>query len=743
MRLIIAEKPSVARAIAAVLGRPTRQEGFLVVGNDLVSWARGHLVSLAEPAAYQPEWRKWSWSGLPMLPEAFRLVPVPAGHDQLQVLARLVKRADVDSIVVATDADREGELIARWLLRHLTARQPTLRLWLSEATPSAIRTAFSRLQPASAYDLLGQAAEARAEADWLVGLNATRAITLRHGQRGQGALSVGRVQTPTLRLIADRHREIENFRAVPYWQVEATFATADHDAYRGLWIEVGRAEPADRMADRAAAERIMRQVAPGTPGVVSRRESKRVTVHPPRLYNLADLQKDANRRFGMTAQDTLSAAQRLYEASLSSYPRTEARAVSATEAASMGQRLASLGALYGEMLSALPSPLPLARITSEDEVQKAGHPAIVPTGVRPGPSLAARDLKVWDLIVRRTFAALLPPGTDERTTVWTEAAGETFRTQGSVVVVPGWRVATGRLPSAQGPDAESEARERIPPGLSTGQAVEVSGLDVLEKTTKPPAHLTDATLLALMEKHNLGTPATRAGILDTLVAREYAVREKKALVSTAKGRALLQVAPSALQSPDLTGDWEVQLEAIAGGTGDAAAFVQSIRAYTAEVVAAVREQAAKVVAGAAGASDASAVLGTCPLCREGQVVATPKGWGCSRWKSGCSFTIWRTVAKKRLTDRQVATLLAGKTTGMLKGFKNRAGQPFSARLTLEGGRVTFVFGSQAPPGRPAEPPAPEGPMRTAPTRRRRAARYPPRPRRPQAPKTAGTGRGPA
>ncbi len=714
-----------------------------MVGSDLVSWARGHLVSLAEPAAYQPEWRKWNWSGLPMLPEAFRLVPVPAGHDQLQVLARLVKRVDVDSIVVATDADREGELIARWLLRYLKARQPTLRLWLSEATPSAIRTAFSRLQPASAYDLLGQAAEARAEADWLVGLNATRAITLRHGQRGQGALSVGRVQTPTLRLIADRDGEIENFRAMPYWQVEATFATADHDVYRGLWIEVGRAEPADRMADRAAAERVVRQVVPGTAGVVSRRESKRVTVHPPRLYNLADLQKDANRRFGMTAQDTLSAAQRLYEASLSSYPRTEARAVSAAEAASMGQRLASLGALYGEMLSALPSPLPLGRITSEDEVQKAGHPAIVPTGERPGPSLAARDLKVWDLIVRRTFAALLSPGIDERTTVWTDAAGETFRTQGSVVVVPGWRVATGRLPSAQDPDAESEARERIPAGLSTGQAVEVSGLDILEKTTKPPAHLTDATLLALMEKHGLGTPATRAGILDTLVAREYAVREKKALVSTPKGRALLQVAPSALQSPDLTGDWEAQLEAIAGGTGDAAAFVQSIRAYTAEVVAAVREQAATVVAGAAdGVSDASAALGTCPVCHEGQVAATPKGWGCSRWKSGCSFTIWRTVAKKRLTDRQVATLLAGKTTGMLKGFKNRAGQPFSARLTLEGGRVAFDFGGQAPPGGPVEPHAPVGPT-GAPTRRRRAANRPVRPRRPRAPKAPGTRRGPA
>lgn len=748
LRLIIAEKPSVARAIAGVLGRPTRQEGFLAVGSDLVSWARGHLVSLAEPEAYQAEWRRWSWSGLPMLPEAFRLAPVPSGRDQLQVLARLVKRADVDRIVVATDADREGELIARWLLRHLKARQPALRLWLSETTPSAIRTALSRLQPASAYEHLGQAAEARAEADWLVGLNATRAITLRHGQRGQGALSVGRVQTPTLRLIADRDAEIQSFRATPYWQVEATFttmATSEGETYRGLWIVPGQAEPADRIGDRAAAERVVGKVPPGTKGVVSRRESRRVTVHPPRLYNLADLQKDANRRFGMTAQDTLGAAQRLYEARLASYPRTDARAVSAVEAASMGQRLASLGALYGELASALPSPLPLGRITNNAEVDKAGHPAIVPTGERPGPSVSARDQKVWDLIVRRTFAALLPPGIDERTTVWTEAAGETFRTQGSLVVVPGWRVATTRLPAAQDPDAESEARERIPPGLSAGQAVEVSGLDLLEKTTKPPAHLTDATLLALMEKHGLGTPATRAGILDTLVRRAYVVRDRKALVSTAKGRALLQVAPPALQSPDLTGDWEAQLEAVAGGTGDAAAFVQSIRTYTADVVAAVREQPATVVAGPAdGASAGAEPLGGCPVCHEGQVVATPKGWGCSRWKAGCSFTIWRTVAKKRLTDRQVTTLLGGKTTGVLKGFKNRAGQPFSARLRLEGGRVAFVFGGQtaAAPGQ-GDPGDPVGPKQAAPAPRRRPAGRPARARGARAPKTVGTRGGPA
>lgn len=729
----------MARAIAGVLGRATRHEGFLAVGTDLISWARGHLVSLAEPEAYQAEWRRWSWSGLPMLPDAFRLAPVPGAGDQLQVLARLVARADVDGIVVATDADREGELIARWLLRHLKARQPALRLWLSETTPSAIRAALSRLEPASAHEPLGQAAEARAEADWLVGLNATRAITLRHGQRGQGALSVGRVQTPTLRLIADRDEEIERFQPTPYWQVEAAFVTAaapEGEAYRGLWTAPGQPEPADRLGDRAAAERIVAQVPPGTPGVVSGRESKRVTLKPPRLYNLSDLQKDANRRFGMTAQDTLGAAQRLYEARLASYPRTDARAVSAAEAASMSRRLGSLGAAYSDLVAALPSPLPLARITNDEEVAKAGHPAIVPTGERPGPAVSARDLKIYDLVVRRTFAALLPAGIDERTTLWTEAAGEMFRTQGSRVRVPGWRVAMGHLPAAHDPDADADAPHRVPAALSVGVVVAVSGVELREKATKPPAHLTDATLLALMEKHGLGTPATRAGILDTLVRRAYAARDQKTLVSTAKGRALLQVAPPALQSPDLTGDWEGQLEAIARGAGDAGAFVQSIRAYTADVVAAVREQAATVVAASPdGAREPSTALGACPICHEGQVVATPKGWGCSRWKAGCAFTIWRTVAKKRLTERQVATLLAGKATGVLKGFKNRAGQPFSARLTLVEGRITFVFGGQPPSAPGSTPPGDPADSRRAAPRRR--------PRGPRARQAAGGRRGPA
>jgi DNA topoisomerase-3 len=684
MRLIIAEKPSVARAIASVLGKPAARHGYLEAGGDLVSWAVGHLVGLAEPSAYRAEWARWSWTALPLLPEAFRLEPLEAGRNQLGVLASLVRRADVDQIVAATDADREGELIARWILRHLGARQPVVRLWLSEATPAAIRTALRAMRPADAYEALFHAAEARAQADWLVGLNATRAVTLRHGRFGDGALSVGRVQTPTLRLIRDRDREVEEFVPAPYWQVAAVFL-AEAGAYRGLAVRVGGREPADRFARRADAERVLLAVPPGAPGTIRAVERRAVTVRPPLLYNLADLQKDANRRYGLTAGATLQAAQALYEKELTTYPRTEARRVSRAEAVSMPERLEGVRAIYPGLYDQLSRPLPLARITSDEEVGRAGHPAIVPTGHLPGASVHGVESRVFDLVARRTFAALMPAGRDERTTVLTEVGGETFRTRGTAIRQPGWRLATHRLPAAQ--DDAEDGEEAIPAGLSEGDSVAVESADVLDKETKAPPRLTDATLLAVMEKHGLGTPATRAGIVDTLVRRGYVDRVEKALVSTPKGRALLEVAPAALTSPELTGEWEGALEAIASGRGDAAQFLQAIREYAAEVVGTVRSQTAR---------DIAADLGPCPVCHEGRVRATAKGWGCSRWQAGCPFTIWKVVAHKRITEAAVRAMLAGRTTALLKGFKSKAGTTFSARLQLRDGKVAFVFNQPAP-----------------------------------------------
>jgi DNA topoisomerase-3 len=664
------------------------------VGDTLITWAYGHLAGLAEPAAYDPAWRRWAWDTLPLLPDPFRVAPTPQGAQPLRAITALLARADVTDVVCATDADREGELIFRWIYRLSGCRKPVWRLWLSENTPAAIREAFDRLQPAGAYDALAAAAEARAQADWLVGLNATRAVTLRHGQPGQGPLSVGRVQTPTLRLIADRDQAIAAFRPEPYWTVRVTFA-APEGRYVGLWQrpEADADGRPDRLPTAAAAEAVAARVPPGTPGRILTVDRKTVTVTPPLLFNLNDLQKDANRRWGLTAQQTLDAAQSLYERHLTSYPRTDARHLTAEMAATVPRRLQGLQAAY-------PGLLPLAapdvqRVTDDAAVAEAGHTAIIPTGQTPPADLPDRERQVFDLIARRFIAALMPAGRDARTTVWTEAGGERFKTAGTAVVDPGWRQALAPVNEADDGKTADDNPAAIPPGLHDGETVMVQAVETPQGETKPPARLTDASLLAFMEKHGLGTPATRARIVETLLSRGYVERVKKALQSTEKGRKLLPLLPDAIQSPDLTGRWEAQLEAIAHGHGDADAFLADIRRFTADLVAQARRQAAQAVA-----DD----FGPCPVCRTGRVIAGRRAWGCSRWREGCRFTLWKEVAGKRLTDAQAKTILAGRTTGVLTGFRSKAGQPFNARLRLDSdGRVAFVFDAPAPrragPGR--------------------------------------------
>ncbi len=682
MHLILAEKPSVARAIATVLGSPRKSDGYVTVGDWIITWAFGHLLTLAAPNAYDPAWQKWQWATLPMFPEPFQLEPIAKGAAQLKIIGLLLHRSDVTDVICATDADREGELIFRWIYRHCVATQPVRRLWLSETTPAAIRAALKAMKPASATDALSRAAEARAQADWLVGLNATRAFTLRHGRPGQGALSVGRVQTPTLRLIADRDAAIAAFTSVPYWQVAVTFQ-APEGSYVGIWTAASGEHP-DRLADQGQARVLAAKVPPGTPGIIQSAERKRVAVAPPLPFSLNDLQKEAHRRLGFTAQQTLDTAQALYEKHWTSYPRTDARYLTVELAATLPDRLKGLTGAYPDLIRAIPIPIDAQRLVNDAKVAKAGHHAIIPTG-QPAAGCTGKEGPLYDLIARRFLASLLPAGEDERTTVITVAANERFVTQGTVILVPGWRMAL--KPIAE-PDAEEDAEPTpaIPAGLRSRESVTVTEASLHQKHTKAPPALNDASLLALMEKHGLGTPATRARIVEVLCLRGYVARKKKALVSTDKGRALLTVVPDAIQSPDLTGQWEARLEAIAAGKEQTPAFLADIRAYAREVVDAARQQASQTIE-----SD----LGPCPSCHQGHIIAGRKAWGCSRWKDGCKFTIWKTLAGKTITEAQVKTLLAGKTTGQLKGFTSKAGKAFSAKLKLDGDKVTFVFGSSA------------------------------------------------
>lgn len=680
---IVTEKPSVGRDIAESLGRPTKHEGYLTVGEYVITWAFGHLVTLANPEVYSPTWKSWNWATLPMLPEDFELRPIPKTRAQLGIIKRLASQAD--SIICATDADREGELIFRYIYRVLNLVKPVRRLWLSENTATAIKKALKSMEPWSFYDDLAAAAGARSQADWLVGLNATRAFTLKHGTRGQGALSVGRVQTPTLRLIRDRDLAIDEFVAEQYWQVKVTFE-APEGTFVGTWFTQEGRRVRDRLSTSEEAQAIAAKVTVGSRAVIRSVKSTRVTLKPPLLFSLNDLQKEAHRRFGLTAQETLDTAQSLYDKHLTSYPRTDAKYVTGEISRTLDKRIQAIAGWpgYRDLVPRLAEPWPIARLVDEAKVAAAGHYAIIPTGQKPSTRMSDREGKVLDLIVRRLMASLMPSGIDERTTLITEAEAEMFRSQGTVVVVPGWRLATQVAPKDEDEDGDDVG---IPPGLRADEEVLVARVDAPQKETKAPPRLNDASLLALMEKHGLGTPATRARIVEVLLARDYVARVKKTLESTDKGKALLTLVPETIQSPELTGVWESRLEAVAEGSGDAVSFMQDIRAYTSTLVETARAQESRTLV--------ATTLGVCPLCRQGQVVQGRKAYGCSRWREGCKFTIWSTIAGKKITVAQVKKLLAGQTIGPLKGFKSKAGRAFSARLRLdlESMRVEFVFES--------------------------------------------------
>lgn len=683
MRVILAEKPSVALDIAKALGNPARHEGYVTVGDTAVTWAFGHLVTLAAPEAYAAAWKKWSWATLPMLPEAFRLEAIAKTKAQLNIIQKLFKAAD--RVIAATDADREGQYIFATIATVAGLCKPVDRLWLSENTPTAIRKALAGMQPNTAYDNLTRAAAARSQADWLVGLNATRAFSLRHGQPGQ-PLSVGRVQTPTLRIIADRDNAIEAFQPTPYWELHVTFEAGPGE-YVGRWLGQDNEHP-HRILSESETQALAAKVPTGTPGQISSAETKPVTVRAPLLYSLNGLQKEANRRLGLTAQQTLDTAQRLYDAHLTSYPRTNAQYITAEIAREIPARLRALtiGTPELRVQAIADASQRVSRIINDVKVSEAGHYAIIPTGQAPGDKLSARDRGVYELVCRRFLAALLPDGKDERTTIITVSSGEQFRTRGTAVVEPGWRAALEPVREEDEDGKETDESEApIPPGLKAGMPVVVKGIETKGKQTHPPARLSDASLLAMMEKHGLGTPATRARIVEVILMRGYVERQKKALISTDKGRHLLKLVPDQLQSPELTGQWEARLEAIADGQGNADEFMQGIRELTRAVVDVAKGQTGEAVT-------TMSTLGPCPKCRQGTIREGRKGWGCSRWREGCDFVIWRIVAGKKLTEVQAKTLVAGRTTAVLKGFKSKEGKNFSARLKLdEQFHVVFEF----------------------------------------------------
>ena len=710
MRLVVAEKPSVARDIANVLGRGRKEKGSIVGDGWSVTWAVGHLAELAPPDAYGEEYKRWRLESLPVLPERFKVKVNAKTRDQFAVVKGLMRSAGVTEVVNACDAGREGELIFSYLYELSGCKKPVKRLWISSLTSDAIRQGFASLRDGRGMKPLESAARSRGEADWIVGMNATRAYSTKFGSPGN-VLSVGRVQTPTLKLLVDREAEIEDFEPEKFWTVYARFARQGA-SYDGVWFR----DKQNRFKEQEAAEAVAEKVKGGT-GTVRKAEKKTASERPPLLHDLTELQRNANSRYGFTAERTLRAAQALYEErKLVTYPRTSSRYLTQDMVAGLGKRVEAAGALpdlagFAEKLLALPK-LPVSK-RIVDDAKVTDHHAIVPTNKKLSGELPPDEAKVYDLVARRFVAVFFPAARFENTTVVTEVRGETFLSRGRIVLEAGWR--------ALYPDGVSGKKEKEPPVLppvERGQEWDVSKVAVKEGETKPPPRYSEASLLGAMETagklvedeelrqamkdSGLGTPATRAATIERLLKVGYLVRQGKVLVPTEKGRALIRLlGNSPLASPELTASWEERLARMERGAeprpdfmadikGLAASLVEEVRAKEGEKVAAPARRnggrrSASRGAGRAGSNGGDASdepLGACPKCAS-PVVESKKAYGCSAWKTGCKFAIWKTVSGKRVSAAQAKQLLEKGRTGQLKGFKSKAGRPYSAALVLD------------------------------------------------------------
>lgn len=641
MKVVLTEKPSVARELAVFLGAGSRREGYFEGKGYQVTWALGHLVTLQEPEDYDPALKKWSLATLPIIPERFKLklLDDKGARQQFAVIQRLFRAAD--ELICATDAGREGELIFRYILELAgTAAKPARRLWLSSLTAAAIRDAFRRLRPLSDYDALAAAARCRSQADWIVGLNATRYYTVRHRDAGNLLWSVGRVQTPVLALIVGRDDEIRAFKPEPFWELLT------------LYRKVAFKYSGDRFKTEEAARAIHDRVQdhPFTIQAIDRKEEREL---PPQLYDLTELQRDMNRRHGLSADATLKAAQALYEAQLITYPRTDSRYLT-------GDMKGQLPELLEKLTSHRPNEIARldlrslafnGRIINDAKVRD--HHAILPTGKLPG-ELPSAQRNVFEAVVTRLIAVFYPACRKEVTTVTGQSNDVPFRARGVRVLDPGWTVL---YPARQDKKEDEQELPEFRPGESGPHEPFIK-----KGETTPPKPYTEAALLGAMEtagklvddealkealkEKGLGTPATRAAIIETLLTRGYITREKKILTATDAGRYLLAlIRDRALKSPELTGEWEAKLREIENGRLDPGQFMTEIVRYTEEIIRTGQTTAAD-----------EARLGDCPRCGR-PVIAGKRGFGCSGWREGCSFVLWKEYRGQPLDLAQIRELL--------------------------------------------------------------------------------------
>jgi DNA topoisomerase-3 len=765
--LVIAEKPSVGRDLAGALDgvfqrrkledirpkrgrkkvdeesadevvekatskpkstRTTRDEAVFLESDDyVITWAVGHLVQLAEPEEYDEKWKKWRMADLPIVPpNGFKLVPRDAkAKKQLKLIETLLKRDDIDDVINACDAGREGELIFAYVYESVFGASSTSpdaplkvqRLWISSMTKQAIREGFEKLRPGPQMNSLELAARSRSEADWLVGMNATRAATIRGRAWVGGVVSLGRVQTPTLGMIVKREREIQAFVPEPYRLVHATF----QPPYQGIWFEGDETRifpPLER------ADEIVSKVS-GVDGTVEKVERKEQSERAPLLYDLTSLQRDANRRYGFSARRTLQAAQSLYEGKKAlTYPRTSSRYLSGDMVPQLKPTAGTLEPIEdyrkaAEYVLAL-DQLPLQRVINDAKVDD--HHAIIPTDVEHNvESFTPDERRVFDLVARRFLSVFHPPARYARTTVITVVEEERFRTRGKVTLEAGWRAVYGVEADHERQSEEEEKEGGEIPALQEGQTVRCIAAEIEDKMTKPPPRYTEATLLSAMETagkliddeelreamkdSGLGTPATRAETIEVLIRREYIERVGKDLQATPKGiQVITMLEENKLTSPELTGDWEHKLAEIEGGSGDRTAFMKGIADFakdTVDQIAALDKEKLR---------PERVELGPCPRCGAvtGEIIReNSKAYGCTSWKSreetGCGFVIWKRVASRTLTPEIARQLIEERRTReVLSGFRSRNGKPFRARLVLnDEDKIEFEFPVRAQPKEPA------------------------------------------
>ncbi len=725
--LIIAEKPSVANDIAKSLGGFTKHDEYFESDDYVLSSAVGHLVEIAAPEEHDVKRGKWSFANLPMIPPYFALNPIQKTESRLKVLNKLIKRKDVGALINACDAGREGELIFRLIVQYAKAKQPIKRLWLQSMTPGAIRDAFAHLRDDNEMLPLADAARCRSEADWLIGINGTRAMTAFNSKEGGFYLTtVGRVQTPTLSIVVEREEKIKQFVPRDFWEVKAEFICAA-GVYEGRWLdttfkkdETDPEKRAERLWSKAAAESVV-AACRGKPGNVSE-ESKPSTSMAPALFDLTSLQREANARFGFSAKNTLGLAQALYEKhKVLTYPRTDSKHLPEDYLGTVKQTLESLGEgnnYYPHCAQILNNGWVKPNKRIFDNTKISDHFAIIPTGQWP-KSLSEPEQKLYDLVVRRFLAVFFPAAEYLVTTRYTEVSGHQFKTEGKILVTPGWLSVYGKESALlESKKEDGEISGSLVP-VAKDEKVKTDKVDAHALVTKPPARYSEATLLSAMESagklvedeelrdamagKGLGTPATRAAIIEGLLGEKYLVREGRELIPTAKAFQLMTLlrglGVAELTAPELTGEWEHKLSQMERGGISRDEFMREIAQMTQTIVKRAKEYDNDTIPG-----DDATLKTPCPNCG-GVVKENYRRFACTK----CEFSMSKVPGGRQFEVPEVEELLTNRTIGPLQGFRSKMGRPFAAILKISRDedinnyKLEFDFGQSNDDDENAEP----------------------------------------